>query len=99
MKVLRLLLFVDNKKISSSERIDYGFFLFQAGVDVQIQGGLYIGVAEQKADRLVVASGFDAAGGESVPERVEAHAGQAQRVQQPGEVVAVAAVAAGLNAP
>lgn len=45
---------------------------------------------------LVVASGFDAAGGEGVPERMEANSGQAQRIQQPGEVVAVAA---GLNAP
>lgn len=48
-------------------------------------------MAEEDADGLVVAFALDAAGGEAMPEAVEAHFGQAQLLLEPVEIAAIGA--------
>ncbi len=74
--------------------IDALAFLLQVGVNVEVEGGADVGVAEEDADGLVVAFAFDAAGGKTMPETVEAHFGKAKLLL---EFVEVAAICAGLR--
>lgn len=49
--------------------------LLQVRVNIEVQRGADVGMAEEDADGLVVAFALDAAGGEAMPEAVEAHFG------------------------
>lgn len=55
--------------------VDALALLLQIGVNIEVEGGADVGVAEEDANGLVVAFALDAAGSETVPEAVEAHFG------------------------
>ena len=65
-------------------------------MDVEVEGGADVGVAEEDADGLVVAAALDAAGGEAVAEAVELEPWHAEAEHQ---LVVVVAVGAGLGRP
>ena len=47
-------------------------------MNVEVEGGADVGVAEEDADGLIVAFAFDAAGGKTMPQTVKAHFGKAK---------------------
>ena len=67
-------------------QFDALLLLFEIRVNVQIQRGAYIRVAEEDADGLVVAPALDAPRGEGMPQAVEAYRGDAQFFQEVVEV-------------
>ena len=66
----------------------------EVGVDVEVEGGGDGTVAEEGGDGLVVAAAFDAAGGEAVPQGVEA---DGRNVEPPQELAEVCPIVAGLH--
>lgn len=75
---------------------DAALLLFHVGMDVEVEGGADVGMAEEDADGLVVAAALDAAGGEAVAEAVELEPWHAEAEHQ---FVVVVAVGAGLGRP
>lgn len=60
-------------------------------MDVEVEGGADAGMAEEGADGLVVATAFDAAGGEAVAQAVELEGGHVELLEELFVVVAVCA--------
>ena len=75
---------------------DAALLLFHVGMDVEVEGGADVGMAEEDADGLVVAAALDAAGGEAVAQAVELEPWHAEAEHQ---LVVVVAVGAGLGRP
>ena len=77
-----------------THRINALLFLLHIWVDIKIECGADVGVAEEDADGFVVAFAFNAAGGKAVAEAVETHLGKAQFFL---ELVEVASVSPGFG--
>ena len=71
--------------------VDTAFLLIEIGMDVQIEGCGDIGVPEQDADGLAVATGFDTARGKTMTQTVELDEGDIQFGQETAVVVAIGA--------
>lgn len=71
--------------------VDTAFLLGEIGMDVQIEGCGYIGVPEQDADSLAVATGFDTTRGKTMTQTVELDEGDIQFGQETAVVVAIGA--------
>lgn len=71
--------------------VDTAFLLVEIGMDVQIEGCGYIGVPEQDADGLAVATGFDTTRGKTMTQAVELDEGDIQFGQETAVVVAIGA--------
>ena len=56
---------------SPEHLFDAALFLLEVRVDVEVEGGADVGVAQEDADGLVVAFAFDAACGEAVAQTME----------------------------
>ena len=76
-----------------AHRINALLFLLHIGMDIKIECGTDVGVAEEDADGFEVTFAFNAAGGKTVAEAVETHLGKAQFFL---EFVEVASVSPGL---
>ena len=63
-------------------------------MDIEVQGGADVGVAQENAHGFVVAFAFDAAGGEAVPKAMKPYFGQAELMLERDKI---SAVLAGLN--
>ena len=71
--------------------VDTAFLLVEIGMDVQIEGCGDIGVPEQDADGLAVATGFDTTRGKTMTQAVELDEGDIQFGQETAVVVAIGA--------
>ena len=60
-------------------------------MDIEVQSGADVGMAEEDADGLVVALALNAAGGEAMPQAVETHLGKTQLLLELVEIAAVCA--------
>ena len=65
--------------------------LLYIGMDIEVERGADVGVAEENADGFVVAFALNTTGGEAVPEAVKAHFWETQLVLELVEVCAICA--------
>ena len=63
-------------------RLDAFFLLCEIRMDIEVEGGAYVGMTEQNAYGLVVAVAFDAPCGERMPQSVELHPRHLQILHQ-----------------